>query len=261
MMIVAGIDIGSLTAKCAVMENNKLIAFEVERVSPDLSRSAEDVFDKALKKAGVEKDEVSAIVSTGYGRNSVKFASKSITEISCHARGAVYFIPEARTVIDIGGQDSKVIAISEDGSVRDFVMNDKCAAGTGRFLEVMANALNVNLSDLADLSMRAESVVSISSTCTVFAESEVISHLASGKRIEEIVAGIHDAIASRIAAMVRRVGVREKVVLTGGVAKNAGVKVALERKLGVEILVPEEPQIVGAVGAALFAYEKFRKIY
>ena len=174
-----------------------------------------------------------------------------MTEISCHAKGALYFIPTARTVVDIGGQDSKVIAI-ENGKVAEFVMNDKCAAGTGRFLEVMAAALNLKVEELGEVAEKAKRATKISSTCTVFAESEVISHLASGEKVEDIVAGIHEAIASRIAAMARRVRIEPDIVLTGGVAKNRAMKKALEKEFGMEIKTPPEPQIVGAVGAALF---------
>lgn len=252
-MISAGIDIGSLTAKCALLKDGELLAYRVIGVSPNLERTAEEVFEETIKVAGVERGEVGAVVATGYGRNKVSFADKRVTEISCHAKGALYFIPTARTVIDIGGQDSKVIAI-ENGKVSEFVMNDKCAAGTGRFLEVMASALNLKIEELGDVAERAERLTKISSTCTVFAESEVISHLASGERVEDIVAGIHEAIASRIAAMARRVRIEPDVVLTGGVAKNKAVKKAFERILGMEVKIPPEPQIVGAVGAALFAY-------
>jgi predicted CoA-substrate-specific enzyme activase len=254
-MITAGIDVGSLTAKCALMSNSKILIYKIIRVLPNLEETARKVFEETVGVAGIREEDVDRIVSTGYGRAKVSFADKTVTEISCHARGAIFFIPTARTVIDIGGQDSKVISINEKGGVAEFVMNDKCAAGTGRFLEVMANALNVKLEDLGKKSLIAENKVKISSTCTVFAESEVISHLASGARIEEIIAGIHDSIASRIAALAQRVAIREDVVLTGGVAKNVGVRKALEEKLGVTIKIPPEPQIVGAVGAAIFAAE------
>ncbi len=252
-MITAGIDVGSLTAKCVLLEDDKILAYRIMKVLPDLEETARKVFESTLRDAGLRREDVAKIVATGYGRKKVSFADKIVTEISCHAKGAVFAIPTARTVIDIGGQDSKVIAVRSDGSVEDFVMNDKCAAGTGRFLEVMANALQVNIDDLAELAKRAKEVVKISSTCTVFAESEVISHLAAGESIENIVAGIHEAIASRIAAMAKRVRIERDVVLTGGVAKNSGVKLALERKLGMEIKVPDEPQIIGALGAAIFA--------
>ncbi len=249
-MIVAGIDVGSLTAKCVLLKDGEIVAYKVIKVSPNLEETAEKVFGEVLREAGIDK--VDKIVATGYGRNKVSFADRTVTEISCHAKGALFFIPTARTVIDIGGQDSKVISI-ENGKVAEFVMNDKCAAGTGRFLEVMASALHLKIEELGDIAERAERATKISSTCTVFAESEVISHLASGERVEDIVAGIHEAIASRIAAMARRVKVEPDVVLTGGVAKNKAMKRALERELGMEIKIPAEPQIVGAVGAALFA--------
>jgi len=251
-MITAGIDIGSLTAKCALMRDGELIAYRIIRVSPDLEETARKVFEETLRAAGIEKEEVGRVIATGYGRNKVSFADKKVTEISCHAKGALYFIPTAKTVVDIGGQDSKVIAI-ENGRVVEFVMNDKCAAGTGRFLEVMAAALNLKVEELGDVAEKAEKATKISSTCTVFAESEVISHLASGEKVEDIVAGIHEAIASRIAAMARRVKIEPDIVLTGGVAKNRAMKKALEREFGMEIKLPPEPQIVGAVGAALFA--------
>lgn len=251
-MITAGIDIGSLTAKCALMKDGELIAYRVIKVSPNLEETAEKVFQETLKAAGIGGEEVDRVVATGYGRNKVRFADKKVTEISCHARGAIYFIPTARTVVDIGGQDSKVIAI-ENGKVAEFVMNDKCAAGTGRFLEVMAAALNLKVEELGDVAEKATKATKISSTCTVFAESEVISHLASGERVEDIVAGIHEAIASRIAAMARRVKIVPDIVLTGGVAKNKAMKRALEKEFGMEVKIPPEPQIVGAVGAALFA--------
>ncbi|WP_290597430.1 MULTISPECIES: acyl-CoA dehydratase activase [unclassified Archaeoglobus] len=251
-MIVAGIDVGSLTAKCVLLKDGELVAYKVIKVSPNLEETADKVFGEALEEAGINKGNIERIVATGYGRNKVSFADRTVTEISCHAKGALFFIPTARTVIDIGGQDSKVISI-ENGKVAEFVMNDKCAAGTGRFLEVMASALHLKIEDLGDVAERANRATKISSTCTVFAESEVISHLASGERVEDIVAGIHEAIASRIAAMARRVKVEPDVVLTGGVAKNKAMKKALERELGMEVKIPAEPQIVGAVGAALFA--------
>ncbi|OYT34132.1 2-hydroxyglutaryl-CoA dehydratase [Archaeoglobales archaeon ex4484_92] len=255
-MIVAGLDIGSLTAKCVLLDDKKILSYDIMKVKPNLELTAEEIFNRTLEKAGINSSEVSKIVATGYGRKKVGFANRNITEISCHARGAVFLIPTTRTIIDIGGQDSKVIAVGPDGSVREFVMNDKCAAGTGRFLEVMANALNVTLQELPTLSKRAKKAIQISSTCTVFAESEVIGYLASGEDVENIVAGIHNAIASRIAAMANRIRIEEDVVLTGGVAKNEGVKIALENALGLKIKVPFEPQIVGALGAALFAFPK-----
>lgn len=251
-MIFAGIDVGSLTAKCVLLSNSGILAFKVARIKPKVEESAKEVFEETIRVAGIKREDVAKVFATGYGRARVDFAEKAVTEISCHAVGAHFLVPTVRTVIDIGGQDSKVIAVDE-GRVVDFAMNDKCSAGTGRFLEVMANALNLRLEELGAIAMRASKKITISSTCTVFAESEVISHLASGEKVEEIVAGICDAIASRIVAMAVRVGVRKDVVLTGGVAKNLGVKKAIEEKLGISVKVPEEPQIVGALGAAVMA--------
>jgi len=254
-MLTSGIDVGSLTAKCALCEDGKIVGYRVIRIAHDLKKTARRIFDEALEMAGVDKKDVECIVATGYGRKSVGFADKMVTEISCHAKGAFHLLPKTRTVIDIGGQDSKVIAMDDNGKVIDFVMNDKCAAGTGRFLEVMADALEVDIAELGGLSLKAGKRVKISSTCTVFAESEVIGHIANNAAVEEIVAGIHDAIASRIISLAKRIRIEEDVVLTGGVAKNVGVKKALEEKLGSEIKVPHEPQVTGAIGAALFAKE------
>lgn len=255
-MIFAGIDVGSLTAKCVLLSESKILAYKVIRVKPKIEESAEEVFEETLKIAGVRRGDVKGVFSTGYGRSRVEFADRAVTEITCHAVGASFLIPSARTVIDVGGQDSKVIAV-DHGRVVDFVMNDKCSAGTGRFLEVMANALHLKIEELGEIAMKAKKRIAISSICTVFAESEVISYISAGERIEEIVAGICDAIASRIVALATRVGVREDVVLTGGVAKNLGVKKAIEEKLGVPVKVPEEPQIVGALGAAVLARKSF----
>ena len=197
--------------------------------------------------------QIGRVVATGYGRIAVPFASKKVTEITCHARGAYHLFPQTRTVIDIGGQDSKVIRLGKDGRVVDFVMNDKCAAGTGRFLEVMARALEVSLEDMGRLSDLARERLTISSMCTVFAESEVVSLIAEGHPKEDIIRGLHDAVSERVAGMAERVGLENGVTMTGGVAKNAGVVRSLEERLGVKISRPEEPQIVGALGAALIA--------
>ncbi|HOB86695.1 MAG TPA: acyl-CoA dehydratase activase, partial [Bacillota bacterium] len=198
-------------------------------------------------------------VSTGYGRRMLDVADRIITEITCHARGAVHMVPGVRMVIDIGGQDSKVIRLNERGEVQDFAMNDKCAAGTGRFLEVMAHALEVDLSEMASISERASRSAPISSMCTVFAESEVVSLIAQGVPREEIISGLHEAIAGRTAGMVFRVGLEKEVMMTGGVAKNRGVVKSLEKKLQCKIIVPPEPQIIGALGAALLAREELER--
>lgn len=250
-----GIDIGASTAKAVVFDEG-IVSKVVISSGFDTKKTAEEVFEKGLEKAGITEKDVKYIVATGYGRIMVPMASKTITEITCHAKGAYYLDSTVKTVIDIGGQDSKGISL-DNGKVQDFVMNDKCAAGTGRFLEVMARALEVELKELGELSMKSQEKVSISSTCTVFAESEVISYKNQGKKKEDIIAGLHEAIASRIYAMVNQIPVKEKIMVTGGVALNQGVVHALKTKIGKEITIPEDPQIVGALGAALLAREMF----
>lgn len=252
-MIVAGMDIGSITAETVILQNNLILSSSIVPTGANSRTAAERSLAAALKQASLRQEDLAAIVTTGYGRASFPSATKMITEITCHARGAFFVYPETRTVIDIGGQDSKVIRLDKQGRNVDFQMNDKCAAGTGRFLEVMARALEVKLEDLGRLSRSAQRTIKISSMCTVFAESEVVSLIAENQPQEVIIRGLHDAIADRILGMVRRVGVEEKVTLTGGVAKNEGVVLALEERLGVKVFVPPEPQIIGALGAALLA--------
>jgi predicted CoA-substrate-specific enzyme activase len=212
-----------------------------------------NVYEELLTELGIEKSGVGRVVSTGYGRNSVKFMDKAMTEIICHGAGAHYLNPRARSVIDIGGQDSKAIVLDEKGKVKNFAMNDKCAAGTGRFLEVMARALEVDLDGFGALSLGASNPSRISSLCTVFAESEVISLISKGEKRENIIAGIHESIAARIAAMANRLRIAPLVVMTGGVAKNIGVVKALEKKIGMAVEVSEYAQVNGAIGAAILA--------
>nr|HID14872.1 2-hydroxyglutaryl-CoA dehydratase [Anaerolineae bacterium] len=254
-MYTAGVDVGAITAKAAVLSDGELLTTAVIFAGYDRAAAAIQVLDRALAQAGLAREQIARLVATGYGRVQVPGADRTVTEITCHARGAYHLCPDVRTVIDIGGQDSKGIAVDRGGKVLDFVMNDKCAAGTGRFLEVMAHALEVDLADFGRLALSAPRRAKISSTCTVFAESEVITHLAAGTPRPEIIAGIHEAIAARIATMVGRIRVRDVVVLTGGVACNAGVARMLEEKLGHAILVPEHAQLAGAIGAALIARE------
>jgi predicted CoA-substrate-specific enzyme activase len=212
--------------------------------------------ERVLKEANITMEDLDNIVATGWGRENITFANKVITEITCHAIGAHFLIPETRTVIDIGGQDSKVMSIDEQGRVLNFAMNDKCAAGTGRFLEVMATVLEVSLEELGTVALTSENPCPINSTCTVFAETEVTGHRAQGKATNDIILGLLEAMSRRIVQMGRPIGYRKEVVFTGGVAKNIGVKRALEKGIGMDILVPEEPQIVGALGAALLAKNK-----
>lgn len=254
-MIVAGLDIGSMTTETVILQENHILSSSILPTGANSLKAAELSLNTALAKAGLKREDLSALVTTGYGRISFPGATKRITEITCHARGAFFLEPATRTVIDIGGQDSKVIRLDEQGRNVDFQMNDKCAAGTGRFLEVMAQALGVPLADLGRISRSAPRSIKISNTCTVFAESEVISLIAQNQPIEVIIRGLHEAIADRLWGLISRVGIREKVTLTGGVAKNEGVVQALEERLEVKIFVPPEPQIVGALGAALLARE------
>jgi predicted CoA-substrate-specific enzyme activase len=255
-MPVAGVDIGSLTAKAVILEDSTIVATSLVPTGHNSRQSGRRTLDLALEQAGISEGDLAGIVATGYGRLAADFTQDKVTEITCHARGAHFTIPEARTVIDLGGQDSKAIAIDGRGKVLDFVMNDKCSAGTGRFLEVMAHALEIELDDLGALSLESDSPASISSVCTVFAESEVVSRVAEGVSKVDIVAGIHQAIASRIYAMAARVPVEQKIIMTGGVARNRGVVKALEKRFASEILVPEMPQHTGALGAALIAGER-----
>ena len=252
-MITAGIDIGSITTKAAVMADGKLLGTRVIFTGYNSEAAGRRVFEELLDELRLDPSAVRKIISTGYGRNSVTFVNKSMTEIICHGAGAHYLNPGVRSIIDIGGQDSKVIVIDEKGKVKNFAMNDKCAAGTGRFLEVMARALEVDLDGFGAISLKAGSPSKISSLCTVFAESEVISLISKGERRENIIAGIHESIAARVAAMANRVGIVPPVVMTGGVAKNRGVVKAMEKKLGVSIDVSPYAQVNGAIGAAVLA--------
>lgn len=257
-MLFAGIDIGSLSAEAVLLRDSTLVAYTILPTGADSRAAAERVLGEVLKKADANMADITSTVATGYGRINVPFATRTVTEISCHARGVTHLFPDVRTVIDIGGQDSKVIRVAPGGKVVDFAMNDKCAAGTGRFLEVMARALEVKLEDLGKLAREARKAATISSMCTVFAESEVVSLIAQGVPRDEIARGLCNAVAERIANLVHRVGLEPRVAITGGVAKNAGVVHAIEGKLGEKLLIPPEPQITGALGAALLARDATR---
>lgn len=252
-MITAGIDIGSITAKAAVLNDGHILGTKVMFTGYNAKQAGKMVMDELLKEINVPSDGVNKLVSTGYGRNSVEFADKAVTEITCHGVGAHFINPAIRFIIDVGGQDSKVIRIDEGGRVVDFAMNDKCAAGTGRFLEVMARALEVDLDAFGEICLKGEKPSKISSICTVFAESEVISLISKGESRENIIAGIHESVASRISALAKRVGVVDPVMMTGGVAKNIGAVRALENKLETSIQVSEYAQVNGAIGAAILA--------
>ena len=251
-----GIDIGSLATKIVLINEGKLLDHKTERSTYDFKRVGHNLFDEILKQHQLQRDDV-FVMSTGYGRNTIDIADDRVTEITAHARGAQYFFPDATSVIDIGGQDSKAIVMSKkSGNVIDFQMNDKCAAGTGRFLEVMAHALEVPIDQFGVLALESTKPASISSTCTVFAESEVISLFAKGASKQDIASGIHKSIARRVAGMAKRIGVGPKLIFCGGVAKNDAVKKFLEEELGFEIIRPDFPQLTGAIGAAIIAEEK-----
>ncbi|KKM09078.1 hypothetical protein SY88_20665 [Clostridiales bacterium PH28_bin88] len=231
-------------------------AFWVVPTGANSQAAAAKAMETALASIGLKETDIARVVATGYGRESIPFAHQQITEISCHARGAKWLFPGAKVVIDMGGQDSKVIRMGEKGKVLDFKMNEKCAAGTGRFLDVMSRVLEMDVETFSRIGLHASRQAEISSTCTVFAESEVISHIAKGTPVAEIVAGIHDAIANRVYALARSLLAPDgDVVFTGGVAKNSGMTRALEAKIERPLRVPENPQIVGAIGAAVAAWE------
>ncbi len=252
-MITVGIDIGSITTKAAILKNGNLILEQIIPTGYNAEKAALNIFKKILSDMNFDPSQINAVVTTGYGRKSASFADKTVTEIMCHAAGAHFMNPSVRSVIDIGGQDSKAIVIDESGNVKDFAMNDKCAAGTGRFLEVMARAMEIDLNDFGEFSLQAENPAKISSLCTVFAESEVISLISSGEKRENIIAGIHQSISSRVMAMAGRIGITAPVMMTGGVAKNIGVVRAIEEKSGKKIEISEKAQVAGAIGAAIVA--------
>lgn len=255
-MLAAGVDIGSLTAKAVILEDGRIAGRSLVLTGHNSKLAGRKALDEALLAAGLDEADMEMVIATGYGRLAADFTSEKVTEITCHARGASSVRPDARTVIDLGGQDSKAIAIDGRGKVIDFVMNDKCSAGTGRFLEVMAHALGIELDDLGRISLESDSPASISSVCTVFAESEVVSRVAEGVSKVDIVAGIHQAIASRIYAMAVRIPINQEIIMTGGVARNAGVVCALEKRFASPIVVPDMPQHMGALGAAIIAGER-----
>ena len=254
-----GIDIGSTASKCVMLADGKdLVSKSLIPVGAGTSGPRRAIA-RVLEGAGKTREDMAFVLATGYGRNSLEgVADHQMSELSCHARGAAFLFPEVRTVIDIGGQDVKVLQI-ENGAMVNFVMNDKCAAGTGRFLDVMARVLEVDVEQLGELGEKSTRTVDISSTCTVFAESEVISQLSMGTDKRDIINGIHQSVASRVAGLAHRIGVQDQVVMTGGVAQNTGVVKALEDALGREIHTSPLTQYNGALGAALFAYQKYQR--
>lgn len=257
-MISAGVDIGSITTETLLFDKEKgIIGYTILETGADSRKTSELALDKVLTNSGKERSDITYTVATGCGRKRVSYAKDTITEITCIARGVNYLFPEAKTVIDIGGQDTKVVRLDGKGRVLEFEMNDKCAAGTGRFIEVMASALKVDLDKIGERSLNYKKDLTISSICTVFAESEVISLVSEGEELEDILFGIHRAIADRTMGLINRLGgVDGEVVMTGGVAKNIGVVRALEKVMNTPVKISAEPQIVGSLGAAILALEK-----
>jgi predicted CoA-substrate-specific enzyme activase len=254
MKYVGGVDVGSTQTKAVIVdEDGKVVGRALLDMETSMITVAEDAFAAALEDAGVERSEVVRVAGTGYGRYNVSFGHEQVTEITCHARGAVSLFPDTRTVIDIGGQDTKAISVKPDGQVEDFTMNDKCAAGTGRFLGAASYALEMPLSELGPLALRSQNPVRITTTCTVFAESEIISHLAKGILPEDVLMGVHQAITSRCVSLARRVGIRSEVTFTGGVSRNTAMVKLIEEAVGMKINVSADAHFCGALGAALFA--------
>lgn len=254
-----GIDIGSTSSKCVILKDGKDIISEGVVNLGAGTKGADQVIDEVTKNIGITLEDIDVIVSTGYGRNSYEGARKTMSELSCHAKGGSFIFGKVRTIIDIGGQDIKVLKLNDKGQLVNFLMNDKCAAGTGRFLEVMSGVLDVDLKDLGDLDMEATEKTPISSTCTVFAESEVISSMAKKIPIPNIIRGIHASVATRVAGLAKRGGLTTPVAMTGGVTKNSGIVRALSEELETEIKISEDSQMAGAIGAAIYAYEEYLK--
>ncbi len=256
-MLVAGVDVGSTQTKAIILnENTEIVARGIVNTGANVVKAAEKAFQSARQIAKLEEWEVAYVVGTGYGRYKVTFGDAQITEISCHARGAHFVFPKTKTILDIGGQDTKGIRINEKGEVVDFCMNDKCAAGTGRFLAAAADVMGISLDELGGLALQSRNPLRITNVCTVFVETEIMNHLSKGKKTEDILAGVHQSIAARSVSLLRRVGLDPELTFTGGVSKNKGMVAALEEKLQAAINVNDDSQFTGALGAALFALER-----
>lgn len=253
-MYTLGMDIGSTTSKCVLLKDGATIIAKALYVGGLGTQGPIDVKKALFEVTSVKPEDISVAAVTGYGRNKYKGCDLEISELTCHALGSHFIFPDVQTVIDIGGQDAKIIGLSPLGKMTNFVMNDKCAAGTGRFLDVMANILRIDISELEVFASQAIKPATISSTCTVFAESEVISQLANGETRENVIAGICNSVATRVSALARRAGIKEKVCMSGGVAKNGAVRMAMGNELETDILYDPLAQYFGAIGAALYAY-------
>ncbi|MHA1291753.1 MAG: acyl-CoA dehydratase activase [Promethearchaeota archaeon] len=253
-------DVGSLTGKAVLLENNEIKAQKVIRVKKTPIETAETVFNIVLSESEINKNNIKFVVSTGYGRDNIPFSNKSVTEITCHGIGAHFVLPTVRTIIDIGGQDCKVISIDRTGKLIDFVMNEKCSAGTGRYLEIMADLLHISLTELGTLSLKSKTPINIMSTCSIYAQAEVLQYISSGFKKANIAAGINKAMAERVYSMAKRVKIQKDIAISGGVAKNIGVVRYLEDLIGVKFLkMPIDPQIIGALGAAVIAAQRYKR--
>ncbi|MBZ5701731.1 MAG: acyl-CoA dehydratase activase [Acidobacteriia bacterium] len=260
MRYAAGVDVGSTQTKAVIMQadggEKKMIASALVDTGANVQKAGENGFLAACKEAGIAPEQVGYVVGTGYGRYKIQFGNTQMTEISCHARGAHFLFPNTRTVIDMGGQDSKAISIGAEGNVLDFVMNDKCAAGTGRFLANAADVLAMPLDDMGPFSLKGKNPVKITTVCTVFVESDILSYLAQGKKAEDVLSGVNLAIARRTISLARRVPVEPAITMTGGVSRNVGMVKALEDVLGMKLQISPLAHFAGAMGAALYALEK-----
>jgi len=255
-MIVAGIDIGSRAAKTVVMNDGSIVSSAIIDTGPESVRTSYKAIETALKGTGLGLNDIEYIIATGYGRVLVPFANGNISEISCHARGVNWYFPSVRTILDMGGQDCKAISCTGEGQVANFVMNDKCAGGTGRFLEMIAEVLDVPLEQIGELSLQSENPAPFNTVCAVFAKSDALTYLKKGVRKSDILAGLHEAIATRSVNLLKRVSIKADFSISGGISKNSGMVAKLREKVGLEPLLCEDPQLIGALGAALFAAER-----
>ena len=258
-MIFAGIDIGSTACKAVILVDGEIGGFAVGPATTNPAATAREIFEQAANDAGVSSDDVARVVGTGYGRALVPFADENVSELTCHGRGAAFAHPPTRTVLDIGGQDTKAIRVDADGFLQDYAMNDKCAAGTGRFYESMARSFQISLEEFSELSLSSTDPTPITAQCSVFAESEVVSLVSQKKRPADIAAGVQQSVVRRVVAMARRVGIRPAFAVSGGCAKNAGLRALLEERLGMPVVQTDfDPQLLGALGAALMASRRAR---
>ena len=256
-MYTAGIDVGSTQTKSIVLdENRNIIGRGIRMTGADVVKASEEVLEGACREAGIEAHEIVYTIGTGYGRFRVSTGDDQITEISCHAKGAVRLFPDTQTILDIGGQDTKAIRTNADGEVVDFCMNDKCAAGTGRFLAAAAEVMGLDVTEIGPESLKSTEKLKITNVCTVFVESEILNQLSRGRKREDILAGVHRSIAGRSASLLRRVGMEDELTFTGGVARNPGMVHAVEERLGRKINASSDSQFMGALGAAIFAMER-----